>query len=70
VVLNLNAHKVIKDNVSYARIQANNTYYKEILVQKMNKEMGSSSIYLTDEQYHQVKNLKSFDIQSLRFIFI
>jgi hypothetical protein len=70
VVLNNNAHKVVKDAVSYAWIQANNTYYKEILGQKMNKKMGSSSIYLTEEQYRQVKNLKSFDLQSLRLIII
>jgi hypothetical protein len=69
-VFNLNAHEVVKDAISYARIQANNQYYKEILGQKMNMEMGSSSIYLTEEQYHQVKNLKSFDLQRLRLIFI
>jgi hypothetical protein len=69
-VHNHNAHRVVKDAVSYARIQANNTYYKEILGQKMNKEMGSSSIFLTEEQYRQVKNLKSFDLQKLRLLFI
>jgi hypothetical protein len=69
-VFNRNAHKVIKDAISYARIQANNQYYKEILGQKVNKEMGSSSIYLTEEQYCQVKNHKSFDLQCLRLIFI
>jgi hypothetical protein len=47
-----NAHKVIKDAISYARFQENNQYYKEILGQKMNKAIGSSSIYLTEEQYH------------------
>jgi hypothetical protein len=30
-----NAHKVIKDAISYARFQENNQYYKEILGQKM-----------------------------------
>jgi hypothetical protein len=69
-VFNHNAHKVIKDAISYARIQANNQYYKEILGQKMNKEMSSSSIYLTEEQYRHVKNSKSFDHQRLRLIFI
>jgi hypothetical protein len=64
-VFNLNARKVVEDAISYARIQANNQYYKEILGQKMNKEMGSSSIYLTE-----VKNPKSFDLQRLRLIFI
>jgi hypothetical protein len=69
-VFNLSAHKVVKDAISYAQIQANNQYYKEILGQKMNKEMCSSSIYLTEEQYHQVKNPKSFDLQRLRLMFI
>jgi hypothetical protein len=69
-VFNLNVHKVVNDAISYARIQANNQYYKEILGQKMNKEMCSSSIYLTEEQYRQVKITKSFDLQCLRLIFI
>jgi hypothetical protein len=30
-VFNCNAHKVIKDAISYAQIQTNNQYYKEIL---------------------------------------
>jgi hypothetical protein len=34
VVFNLNAHKVVKNAISYAQIQANNQYYKEILGQK------------------------------------
>jgi hypothetical protein len=63
-------HKVVKDAISYAQIQANNQYYKEILGQKMNKEMGSSSIYLTEEQCRQVKNPKCFDLQRLRLILI
>jgi hypothetical protein len=50
-VFNHNAHKVIKDAISYAWIQANNKYYKEILGQKLHKEMYSSSIYMTEEQY-------------------
>jgi hypothetical protein len=49
-VFNRNAHKVIKDTISYAQIQANNQYYKKILGQKMDKELSSSSIYLTEEQ--------------------
>jgi hypothetical protein len=69
-VFNRNAHKVVKDTISYARIQANNQYYKEILGQKMDKELSSSSIYLTKEQYIQVKNPKSFDLYLLRLIFI
>jgi hypothetical protein len=63
VVFNATAQKVVKDAISYARIQANNTYYKKILGQKMNKKMGSSHIYLTEEQYNQVKVSKSFYIQ-------
>jgi hypothetical protein len=27
----------MKDTISYARIQANNMYYKEVIHQKMNK---------------------------------
>jgi C4-dicarboxylate transporter len=43
---------------------------RSILGQKINKKKGSSSIYLIEEQYHQVKNLKSFDLQNLGLIFI
>jgi hypothetical protein len=50
-IFNLNADKVVKDAIFYARIQANNQYYKEILGQKMNKEIDPSSVYLTEEQY-------------------
>jgi hypothetical protein len=69
-VFNRNAHKVIKDAIFYTQIHANNTYYKEILGQQINKEMCSSSIYLIEEQYCQVKNPKSFDLQRLRLILI
>jgi hypothetical protein len=34
----------------------------------MNKNLGSSTIYLIEEQYCLVKNPKSFDIQYLRLI--
>jgi hypothetical protein len=57
----------MNDAISYV---ANNQYYKEILGQKMNNEMISSSIYLTEEQYHQAKNPMSFDLQRLKLIFI
>jgi hypothetical protein len=50
-VFNHIAHKVVKDIVSYARIQANNAYYKDVLGQKMNKKLCSSAIYLTEEEY-------------------
>jgi hypothetical protein len=61
-VLNATAQKVVKDAISYAHIQANNTYYKEVIGQKMNKKLGYSHIYLTEEQYNQVKVSKSFYI--------
>jgi hypothetical protein len=48
-VFNRTTHKVVKDTISYARIQVNNMYYKEVLGLKMNKKLGSSAIYLTDE---------------------
>jgi hypothetical protein len=50
-VFNVTAQKVVKDAISYARIQSNNAYYKEVLGQKINKKLGSSCIYLTEEQY-------------------
>jgi hypothetical protein len=62
-VFNTTTQKVVKDAISYARIQANNTYYKEVICQKMNKKLGSFHIYLTEEQYNQVKVSKSFYIQ-------
>jgi hypothetical protein len=64
-VFNRTTHKVIKDTISYAHIQVNNAYYKDVLGQKMNKKVGSSAIYLTEEQYSQVKISKSFHIQYL-----
>jgi hypothetical protein len=64
-VFNHTAHKVMKDAVSYARIQANNAYYKDALGQEMNKKLGSSAIYLTEEQYSQVKISKFLYIQYL-----
>jgi hypothetical protein len=64
-VFNRTTHKVVKDTISYAHIQVNNAYYKDVLGQKMNKKVGSSAIYLTEEQYSQVKISKSFHIQYL-----
>jgi hypothetical protein len=43
-VINHTSHKVMKDAISYARIQANNAYYKEVLGLKMNKRLGTSRI--------------------------
>jgi hypothetical protein len=62
-VFNTTAQKIVQDAISYARIQANNTYYKEVLGEKMNKKLGSSHIYLTEEQYNQINVSKSFYIQ-------
>jgi hypothetical protein len=39
-VFNCTAHKVMKDAISYAHIQANNEYYKEVLHQKNEQEAG------------------------------
>jgi hypothetical protein len=64
-VFNHTAHKVVKDAISYGRILANNAYYKEVLGLKMNKKLGSSRIYLIEEQYSQVKISMSFNIHSL-----
>jgi hypothetical protein len=50
-VFNCTAHKVVKDTIFYARIQVNNTYYKEVLALKMSKKLSSSAIYLIEEQY-------------------
>jgi hypothetical protein len=51
-VFNDTAQKVVKDMISYACIQAKNTYYKKVLGEKMNKKLGSFHIYLTEEQYN------------------
>jgi hypothetical protein len=67
-VFNHTAHKVMMNAISYAHIQANNQHYKEVLHQKMNRKLGSSAIYLIDEQYCQVKISKSFAIQHLILI--
>jgi hypothetical protein len=68
-VFNHTTHKVVKDAISYAHIQANNMYYKEVLGQKMNKKLGYSIIYLTEEQYNQINISKSFYIQYLILVF-
>jgi hypothetical protein len=68
-VFNSTAQKVVKDVISYAYIQANNAYYKEVLGEKMNKKLGSSHIYLTEEQYNQVNVSMSFYIQCSLLVF-
>jgi hypothetical protein len=55
----------VKDAIFYASIQANNTYYKEVLGLEMNKKLSFSAIYLTEKQYNQLKISKSFYIQYL-----
>jgi hypothetical protein len=50
-VFNHTVHKVVKDTISYAHFSANNAYYKDFLGLKMKKKLGSSAIYLTQEQY-------------------
>jgi mannosyltransferase OCH1-like enzyme len=67
-IFNHTAHKVVKDAVSYACIKANNDYYREVLGQKMNKKLGSSTIYLTLEQYSEVKVSRSLYIQYLLLV--
>jgi hypothetical protein len=67
-VFNVTAQKVMNGAISYTRIQANNAYYKEVLGQKINKKLGSSRIYLTEEQYVNVS--KSFYIQCSILVFI
>jgi hypothetical protein len=49
--------------------RAVNTYYKEVLGEKMNKKLGSSNIYLTEEQYNQVNVSMSFYIQCSLLVF-
>jgi hypothetical protein len=39
-VFNRTDHNVMKDTISYAHIQSNNAYYKEVLGQKMNKKLS------------------------------
>jgi hypothetical protein len=68
-VFNATTQKVVKVAILYARIQANNTYYKEVLGKKMNKKLGSFHIYLTEEQYNQVNVSMSFYIQCSLLVF-
>jgi hypothetical protein len=66
---NASAQKVVKDAILYACIQANNTYYKEVLGEKMNKKLGSSHIYLIEKQYNQVNVSMSFYIPCSFLVF-
>jgi hypothetical protein len=51
-----NAKKLVKDVIYYARIQATNLYFQNHLEEAgpLNKKEGSSKIYLTEDQYHEV----------------
>jgi predicted GH43/DUF377 family glycosyl hydrolase len=68
-VFNATAQKVVKDVILYARIQADNTYYKEVLGEKINKKLVSYHIYLIEEQYNQVNVSMSFYIQCSLLVF-
>jgi hypothetical protein len=68
-VFNATAQKVVNDAISYGRIQVNNTYYKEVLGEKMNKKLGSSHIYLAEEQYNKLNVSMSFYIQCSLLVF-
>jgi hypothetical protein len=56
-VFNATTQKVVKDVISYARFQANNTYYKEVLGEKINKKYSKGCegrdfvCSLSSEQY-------------------
>ena len=51
-----NAKKLVKDVIYYARIQATNLYFQKHPEEAgpLNKKEGSSKIYLTEDQYHEV----------------
>jgi hypothetical protein len=62
-VFNSTARKVMRDAILYACIQAN------IDGEKMNKKLGFSHIYLTEEQYNQVNVSMLFYIQCSLLVF-
>ena len=49
--LNSAARRVVKDMMSNARIQMVNDYYKRHKGQKMTKKLGSSKLYLREDEY-------------------
>ena len=51
------AHKIVKDALSLARIQATILFFKQIKGQPMSKRRGAAKIYLTEEEYGQVKHI-------------
>jgi hypothetical protein len=50
-VFYFNAGKVFSEALSFAWIQAVDQYLKEVVGQPVDKKRGSSSFYLTNEQY-------------------
>jgi hypothetical protein len=56
-MFHFNARKVFSDVLSYARMQAIDQYFKEVIVQPIDKKHGASSFYLTEEQYGHVMYL-------------
>jgi hypothetical protein len=55
-VFQINAKKLVKDAIYYARIQATNLYFQNHPEEAgpLNKKEGSSKIYLTEDQYREV----------------
>jgi hypothetical protein len=51
-----NAKKLVKDVIYYVRIQATNLYFQKHPEEAgpLNKKEGSSKIYFTEDQYHEV----------------
>jgi hypothetical protein len=52
-----NAKKLVKDAIYYARIQATNLYFQNHPEEAgpLNEKEGSSKIYLTEDQYREVR---------------
>jgi hypothetical protein len=48
------ATKVVRDMMSNAHLQCICLYYKKIKLQDMNKKLGTSEIYLREDEYLQV----------------
>lgn len=59
-VFHENATTVVRDTLSYVRIQANNQYLWEHEGRRMNSKRESSSVYLTEEQYRMVTSFRNF----------
>ena len=57
-----NAKSVVKDMMSYARMQAVAQYMKEFEGRRLAKKREGSSIYLTEDQYLKVIILSTYSI--------